>query len=103
MLTDTLNTISMSAPTQSIGLYLAIAGFGLTSIVALLQVGRIVGRHEEFKESTNAAIAELKKSENHAISREELDARFGEMKSEISAVKDRMGDIVSIVREALRK
>ncbi len=103
-LVDTLR----SAPVQSIGttelvgIVLAIAGFGLTAIVALLRVGVVIGRHEEFKESVNREIKELKQSDNHSITREEMDARFGEMRSEIGGVRARMDDIIELVREAMR-
>lgn len=103
-LLDTLRTAHVE-PTSTnalVGLVVAIAGFGLTAVVALLRVGVMIGRHEEFKEAVNREIKELKQSDNHAITREEMDARFGEMRSEIGSVKDRMGDIVGIVRDALR-
>lgn len=102
-LVDTLRAVHVesSSSTALVGLVLAIAGFGLTAVVALLRVGVMIGRHEEFKEAVNKDLKELKASDNHAITREEMDARFGQMRSEISAVKDRMGDIVTIVRDAL--
>ncbi len=101
---DTLRAVHVEPTTTTalVGMGLAIAGCGLTAVVSLLKVGVVIGRHEEFKESVNKQLKELQLSDNHSITREEMDARFGQMHSEISAVKDRMGDIVTIVRDALR-
>lgn len=68
-------------------------------------------RHErdlkKLEESHGRELRELKtlitSTADHSITRDELDARFGEVKAQLTAVRERMDDVVSIFKEALRR
>lgn len=70
-----------------------VAGSLVASVAAILGVGIQWGKHSEFKETTDARIGKLEASDNQAITREELDARFAEMRALIHALSDRFGDL----------
>lgn len=89
---------------------LGLASLSLTFLSLLITVAVLIsknsaqaGRHEEFKDITNRRLDALEKSDSHAITREELDARFNEMRASIEALRHRMDDIVVIFREALKR
>ena len=70
-----------------------VGGSLLASVAAVLGVGMQWGKHAEFKETTNTRIEKLETSDSHAITREELDARFAEMRALIHALSERFGDL----------
>lgn len=104
---DTITTVPAAAVTISltglVGFALTIAGLGLTAILALLRVGVMFGRHEEFKEAVNKRLNDLERADNHAITREELDARFNEMRSAVVSVNERFTDFIGLVKSWMEK
>lgn len=110
-LADTLTAFTRPDSVPMLGIYISLAGLLLALSGLLWAGGRAVGRLEErqaaMKESYDRELRDLKKSieqqDQHAITREEIDARFGEVRALIEALRDRIGDVVRICTEAIKR
>lgn len=101
----------LGTPVSLITLALSIAGLIWKGGQLSMEVKKNDEKHEsalkKLEETHGRELGELKRlitsSSDHRITRDELDARFGEMKAEITGVKDRMDDLVSVFKEALKR
>jgi uncharacterized membrane-anchored protein YhcB (DUF1043 family) len=96
------------------GIYISIAGLALAIGGVILRGGILIGEtrardeqhgreQKQLREELAAIKASLDERTKHGITREELDARFAELRVKIESVGDRMSDAVDVLREAMRR
>lgn len=75
-----------------IGVVLTIVGM---AGAALYTAGQLSGRFEEHKSDTTKRLALLETAHSIRITREELDARFGEMRAQLDGIRTLLEKLVT--------
>lgn len=96
-----------SSGDSMLGVYIALASLFLTVAVVIARVAFMAGQQTAFKNEAlqrlSAIETAMEAGDASRITREELNARFGEVRAQLSAVSDRMSDSVRIMTEALKR
>lgn len=96
-----------SSGDSMLGVYIALASLFLTVAVVLTRIAYMAGQQTAFKNEAlqrlTAIETAMEQGDANRITREELNARFGEVRAQLEAVSLRMGDSVRIMTEALKR
>lgn len=105
-LLDTTHVINHTAPEaggMSVGVAIALATFALALGGILVRGGILIGEHNETRRRVDDVEKAQKTGQADAITRHELDALLGQMDEKLEAMKDRLEDAVSTMREVLKR
>lgn len=112
LIADTVRTAvhaiaNAQAPDPPLGVYVSLAGLALTIAGIIWKGGLYVGEMRATRREHHKRLVDLedaaKASAENRITRQELDARFAEMRGQLSAMNDRLADAVTLISEALKR
>jgi uncharacterized coiled-coil protein SlyX len=107
VLADTTQHVARMTNDAPTAVYVSLAGLALTIAGITWKGGELMGelravRREHHKRLEDLEVT-VKTTAHDRITREELNARFSEIRTSVSAMSDRVSDAVELMKEALKR
>lgn len=107
ILADTAQHVARMPADTPTAVYVSLAGLALTLAGITWKGGELMGELRAVRREHHKRLEDLeinaKATAHDRITREELNARFAEIRSSVAAMNDRVSDAVDLMKEALKR